>query len=318
MLTAPDGSPISSFCFGAMQFGRGADQSAAQAMYAECRAAGINFFDTAHGYSGGLSEEWLGRLVRHERDCVFFATKLAAQGGSGRVNIENQFRLSQQRHGLESVDLLYLHRWDPETPLQETFEALAGLKAAGKIRHIGVSNFAAWQVMKSVRVAADFGLRIDAIQPMYNLVKREAETEILPMAQDQGIAVFPYSPLGGGLLTGKYRDGGQGRLTTDQVYSARYGESWMHDTAAALCEVAHEVGHSSSTLAVAWVAANPAVTAPIISARSLEQLEQSLRAMGLKLGKDLHRRISALSRAPASATDRSEDPSPFAAVSVVE
>lgn len=307
MLTTIDGTPISRFCFGAMQFGRGADLEAAHAMYDRCRIAGINIFDTAHGYNDGQSEQWLGQMVRPEREGVFFATKLAATGGSGRANILKQFRISQKRHGLDCVDLLYLHRWDPDTPLEDSFETLAELHAGGKIRHIGLSNFAAWQVMKAAHVAAGFGLRIAAIQPMYSLVKRQVEAEILPMARDQKIAVLPYSPLGGGLLTGKYRNGAAGRLTRDKTYAARYRAAWMHDTAAGLADLADELGHSPATLAVAWVARNPDITAPIISARSSEQLEPSLQAIDLHLNDEIHGRICALSRRPDPATDRSEE-----------
>jgi len=307
MLTTINGTPLSRLCFGAMQFGKGADRPAAKALYADCRAAGVNTFDTAHGYNDGLSEAWLGQLIAPERDGVFFATKLAAKGGSGYSNIMDQFRISQDRHGLDTVDLLYLHRWDPDTPLQDTFRAFAELHGAGSIRYVGLSNFAAWQVMKAVRVAAGLGLDIAAIQPMYNLVKRQAEVELLPMARDQGIAVFPYSPLGGGLLTGKYRDGGQGRLSSDETYAARYGAGWMHDAASGLVDLAAENGVSPATLAVAWVAQNSDITAPIISARSSAQLKPSLDAMKLRLDKDLYQRMTRLSKTPDPATDRSEE-----------
>ncbi|RYH08669.1 aldo/keto reductase [Tropicimonas sp. IMCC6043] len=306
-LTTLDGTEISSYCFGAMQFGAGADRSASEEMYAACRDAGINFFDTAHGYTEGLSETWLGEMVRPEREAVFFATKVAVSGGSGRQNILTQFDESRSRHALDCVDGLYLHRWDPNTPLEETFETLAVLREDGKIRYVGVSNFAAWQVMKAVCVASRLGLEISLLQPMYNLVKRQAEVELFPMATDQGIAVAPYSPLGGGLLTGKYVEGSSGRLMTDQAYHRRYGETWMFDVAQALVGIGKEVGQSSATLAVAWVASNPAVTAPIISARSLEQLKPSLAAVGLTLDPTLRARITALSPTPGPATDRSEE-----------
>lgn len=307
MLTTINGAPLSRLCFGAMQFGRGADRPAAESMFADCCAAGINTFDTAHGYNDGLSETWLGQMVAPKRDSLFFSTKLAATGGAGFSNIMDQFRISQDRHGLDTVDLLYLHRWDPDTCLEETFRALTTLHSAGRVRYVGLSNFAAWQVMKAVSVASGFGLRIAAIQPMYNLVKRQVEIEILPMARDQGIAVFPYSPLGGGLLTGKYRNGGEGRLSSDQIYAARYGAGWMHHTASALADLAQENGFAPATLAVAWVAQNRDVKAPIISAKSSEQLKPSLRAVNIQLDDDLYHRITGLSKKPASATDRSEE-----------
>lgn len=208
---------------------------------------------------------------------------------------------------MDVIDILYLHRWDGDTPLEESFETLARLQSDGTIRHIAVSNFAAWQVVKAQGVAATFDTRIDMIQPMYSLVKRQAEVEILPMAADQGIAVAPYSPLGGGLLSGKYAQGGTGRLTEDDRYAARYAPDWMHAAARGLSELASEVGLHPATLAVAWVASHPAVTAPIISARNAQQLAPSLAASDVTLDPDLMARLTALTPTPAPATDRLEE-----------
>ncbi|MGA1613350.1 MAG: aldo/keto reductase, partial [Lutimaribacter sp.] len=192
------------FAFGAMQFGGTASAADAAELYAACRAAGITHFDTAHAYTNGASERLLGDLVRPARAAVFVATKAGYVGGSSRQNILSTFDESRQRLQLDHVDLLYLHRFDDATPLEETFETLAKLQSDGLITHIGVSNFAAWQVMKAQAVAAKLGTSISHIQPMYNLVKRQAEVEILPMAQAEGLVPCTYSPLGGGLLTGKY------------------------------------------------------------------------------------------------------------------
>ncbi|PRY21454.1 aryl-alcohol dehydrogenase-like predicted oxidoreductase [Aliiruegeria haliotis] len=306
-LTTLDGTTLSRFCFGAMQFGGTADREASRAMYDACRAAGINFFDTANVYTDGLSETWLGEMVRQEREAVYVSSKVAARGGSGRQNILAQVEESRQRHGLETVDGLYLHRFDDATPLEETFETLAELVQAGQVRHVGVSNFAAWQVMKAQWTASRFGLEITLMQPMYNLVKRQVEVELLPCAQDLDIAVVPYSPLGGGLLTGKFARGGSGRIAENPMYAARYKSAWMHDVARELAGIGEEAGVSPATLAVAWVAANPAVAAPIISARSVEQLAPSLAAMDFALSPELRERITALSPTPAPATDRLEE-----------
>jgi aryl-alcohol dehydrogenase-like predicted oxidoreductase len=208
---------------------------------------------------------------------------------------------------MDSVDLLYIHMWNDKTPLEETFETLAGLVEAGKTRFIGVSNYAAWQVVKAQQVARSFGIEIAALQPMYNLVKRQAEVEIMPMARSEGVSVFPYSPLGGGLLTGKYAAGETGRLNVDKMYTDRYAPKWMHDTAADLANLAREEGTDAATLAVAWVARNPGVTAPIISARSAGQLAPSLAAMHYEMTDALYDRISELSPKPAPATDRLEE-----------
>ncbi|SFP88516.1 aldo/keto reductase [Tranquillimonas alkanivorans] len=307
ILTSLDGAPISSFCFGTMQFGGKADEAASRGMYDACRAAGLNFFDTAHVYTDGASETFLGRFAKDERDKVVIATKANFPGGCSRQNILSSLDESRQRLGMDVIDVLYLHRWDPDTPVEESIETLAKLQQDGTVRYLGVSNFAAWQVMKVQAVAQSMGTRIDILQPMYNLVKRQAEVEILPMALSEGIAVAPYSPLGGGLLTGKYAGGDAGRLIEDERYAKRYGPAWMHQAASALAEIASEIGVAPATLAVAWAARHPGVTAPIISARSVEQLEPSLAAVNFAMDDALYDRLTALSPAPAPATDRLEE-----------
>ena len=306
-LISRDGTPASRYSFGTMQFGGRADADQSRAMYDACRAAGITFFDTAHVYNKGASETLLGEFAGPERDKLVIATKCGMEGGCGAENIAHQFDESRQRLGMDHVDILYLHRWDGEVDLEESFGALAELKQAGKISHVGVSNYAAWQVMKAARVAAGFELAISILQPMYNLVKRQAEVEILPMAASEGFHVVPYSPLGGGLLTGKYAAGRGGRLLEDENYKARYGLGWMHEAAAALAEIGRELGVSPATLAVAWAARHPAVTGPILSARNVEQLRPSLDAIGYEMPDDLYARITALTPAPAPATDRLEE-----------
>ena len=276
-------------------------------MWEACREAGITHFDTAWVYTGGASEEITGKLAHAERESLIIATKAAYTGGAGDTNIRAQVDTSRERLGMDVLDILYLHRFDDDTPLEESFETLASLQSDGTIRYIGVSNFAAWQVMKAQSVAATLGTRIDIIQPMYSLVKRQAEVEILPMAQDQGLFVAPYSPLGGGLLTGKYAAGGSGRLTEDARYNARYAPEIMHEVAKGLSSIAQREGVSPATLAVAWAASHRSRPAPIISGRSAEQLAPSLAASGMTLNADLLAEITALSPAPAPATDRLEE-----------
>ncbi|NKB26974.1 MAG: aldo/keto reductase [Rhodobacteraceae bacterium] len=307
LITAADGSPMSSLCFGTMQFGGNADQSAAAAMYAACREAGVNFFDTAHTYSGGRSETILGQLAADERDALIIATKVNFEDGMSAPVVHRSVEESRQRLGMDTLDILYLHRWDDDVPLEESFEALATYVDNGTVRHIGVSNYAAWQVVKAQQVAAGFGVQIAILQPMYNLVKRQAEVEILPMAQSEGLAVAPYSPLGGGLLTGKYSAGETGRLTDNSGYAVRYGPRWMHDAAAGLAEIGAELCVPAATLAVAWCARHPGITAPIVSARSAKQLAPSLAAASFEMDAALYARISALSPTPPPATDRLEE-----------
>jgi len=300
----------SGLCFGTMQFGAGASKSDSAAMYSACREAGINFFDTAYVYNEGRSEEILGTLIAKEREDIILVTKAGAVGGSSAKNIRSQLEASLTRMNQDFTDIFFLHRFDDDVPLEETFAELATLKVEKKYFQLGVSNFAAWQVMKAQGVARLHGYpAIDILQPMYNLVKRQAEVEILPMAAAEHIAVISYSPLGGGLLTGKYRGGiaGEGRFSWDKKYALRYGQDWMHQAANSLSEIAAELGTNPAALAVAWVAKNPAITAPIISARNIEQLAPSLAAGDITLDDDIYARLNALVPTPPPATDRLEE-----------
>jgi 1-deoxyxylulose-5-phosphate synthase len=309
-LTLASGAPVPPFAFGTMQWGGTASPAESRALYDRCREAGISHFDTAVGYTDGAAETLLGQFAGPDRDALYLATKVAYFGGAGRANILAQWDQCRRQSGLDSYDLLYLHRWDPDTPVEEMVETMAELQSKGQIRHIGLSNCAAWQVMKAQAAAKALGTRIDALQPMYNLVKRQAEVELLPMAADQGITVVPYSPLGGGLLTGKYAAGGannKGRLDTDTRYATRYGQPQMHDAAAGLTALAAEWGMNPATLAVAWVAAHPAGPNPILSARSVSQLEPSLAAMTLALTPEHYATLTALYPAPPPPTDRIEE-----------
>ena len=302
-----DGTRASTFAFGTMQFGGKADETASRALFDACRGAGINHFDTAYVYTEGRSETLLGGMIGAERERLLIATKAGYIGGNSAANMAEQFDTSRQRLGLDVVDVLYLHHYDPAGDLRDTIEGLARLKEAGKIRYVGLSNMAAWQVMKAVFYAGQMGITIDLLQPMYNLVKRQAEVEILPMCADQGIVAATYSPLGGGLLTGKYARGEGGRLADDARYKKRYGQDWMGGTAAALADLARELGTDPATLAVAWVAAHPTHPVPIISARSTEQLAPSLAAIRYEMSEEVYARVAALSPTPPPATDRTEE-----------
>lgn len=306
-LTTRNGAPVSRLTFGTMQFGGKADAAQSAAMFDGARAAGINHFDTAVGYTGGASETILGKLIKEQRDDIYLATKVGYQGGASRANITQHFDTCRKQLNEDTVDLLYMHRFDENTPLEETFTTLMALQCEGRVRHIGVSNYAAWQVMKAQEIAYSLGTKVDVIQPMYSLVKRQAEVEIFPMAQDQGIKVVPYSPLGGGLLTGKYTKGETGRLTEDTRYKARYDQDWMHDTAAALTTLAAAHNVAPATLAVRWVLTHPTAPSPIISARSMAQLQPSLDAQSFEMSADLYGQITDLSVTPAPATDRLEE-----------
>lgn len=306
-LTTLAGDALGPAAFGAMQCGEGADAAASRAMLEACLEAGIRHFDTAFSYTGGKSEQIIGGFAARDRARVFVATKVGLSGGAGRANLAAQFDVSRRRLGLDQVDLVYLHRFDPATPLDETMELFAEFHGQGWARHFGVSNFAAWQVMKADAAARRFGLSIDAIQPMFSLVKRQAEVELLPMAQSEGIAAFTYSPLGGGLLTGKYTGQRGGRITDDPKYTVRYGPAWMHEAARALTAQAERAGVHPATLAIAWIAHHPLGPVPIISGKSLDQLRPSLDGLAYALAPEAFEALSQLTPAPAPATDRLEE-----------
>jgi aryl-alcohol dehydrogenase-like predicted oxidoreductase len=310
------GVQISQLCAGTMAYGGDADERAAGAMYRACRDAGINFFDTADQYSKGRSEEILGELMRGERESLVIATKCfnptgedRNAKGSTRRHVTRAVEASLKRLGTDRVELLYLHHYDARTPLDEQMRALEDLVRSGKVLYPAVSNYAAWQTQSALDIQERAGwARLQAIQPMYNLVKRQAEVELLPMAQANGLSVFPYSPAGGGLLSGKYaQKGAQGRLASNKMYEARYGEAWAHETAARFSDFCREKNLHPMSMAVAWVGSHPAVTAPIVGARSVEQLRASLDSVKIDMTPELREKISALSRTPPPATDRLEE-----------
>ncbi len=305
-LSTISGQAVSRFSFGTMQFGGNADETESGEMYAACRKAGMNFFDTAHGYTEGRAETYLGRLVADERDDVFIATKCAYRGWDPE-KMRAELAESLRRLSVDVVDLLYIHQWDPDGSMEEALGVIGDFVNSGVTRHVGLSNFAAWKVMKARGIAREMGFDIHVLQPMYNLVKRQAEVEILPMAISEDFAVCPYSPLGGGLLTGKYAAGVEGRLTVDERYNARYSPEWMRQSATDLAELAAVSGVSPATLAVAWVARHPGVWGPIVSARNAVQLMPSLKAIDYELDDEMYAEISALSPTPPPDNDRLEE-----------
>lgn len=312
------GLRVSELCFGTMSFGDMADEATSEALYRRAREAGIDFFDCANVYSAGRAEEILGRLVAGERQRVVLTTKVGFPMGAdpndrglARRHVLQSVEASLRRLGTDRVEILFVHTWDAATPVDETLRALDLLVRQGKVLHLGVSNWAAWQIALALATSAGEGLAAFAcIQPMYSLVKRQAEAEILPMARSCGLGVVTYSPLGGGLLSGKYGAGRRpekGRLVENRMYAARYAEETYFDAADAFLAVARDVGIHPATLAVAWVKAHPAVTAPILGARSVEQLDPALAAADFALSTDLHERLCSLTPTPAPATDRSEE-----------
>lgn len=312
------GVKISALAFGTMPFGSLADDETSSALFRRCREAGINTFDCADVYSKGKAEKLLGRFIAGCRDEVVIASKayfptgddVNARGAS-RLHLKAAVEASLTRLNTDRIDLFFLHRFDELTAPEETWRAIDDLVRAGKILYPAMSNFAAWQAMKAVGLCEARGwARPVCVQPMYNLVKRQAEVEILPMAQAEEVAVLSYSPMGGGLLSGKYgreRRPDKGRLVDNSMYKTRYGEDDYYRAAEEFCALAEREGHHPAALAIAWVARHPAITAPIIGARSLSQLEPLLAAADLTMSDALYAEISALFPAPAPATDRNEE-----------
>ena len=312
------GVRVSQLCFGTMSFGDIADEAESARMFNRCRDLGINFFDCANTYAGGRSEEILGDLIADCREEIVLTTKAVSrtgpdvnQGGASRRHLQIAVEDSLRRLKTDRIDVYFLHHYDADTPVEESLGALDDLVRQGKILYPAVSNWSAWQVMKAQGIAARQGLaRIECLQPMYNLVKRQAEVEILTMAADEQIGVIPYSPLGGGLLTGKYTPDTRpdsGRLIENRMYQKRYRLDDYYQTAADFTVHANERGLHPATLAVAWVMAHPAITAPIIGARNLGQLEASLAALDVDMTAEWYAEISALSATPPPAHDRLEE-----------
>jgi aryl-alcohol dehydrogenase-like predicted oxidoreductase len=301
-----------------MSFGGDADAETSEKMYRRCREAGINFFDCANVYADGKSEELLGNFIATEREEVVITSKVyfptgksPNAGGANRRHIQLEVEKSLRRLNTDWIDVYFIHHFDENTPIEETLRVLDDLGKQGKILYPAVSNFSAWQIMKALGISHYQQLaRFEVIQPMYNLVKRQAEVEILPLALSEGMAVIPYSPLGGGLLSGKYTGDAapqEGRLLNNKMYEARYGDAWMFSAAADFSHFARVQGFSPASLAVAWVGHHPAVTAPIIGARNQTQLEDSLKSVEIEMTEELYEQICALTPKPGIATDRTEE-----------
>lgn len=317
------GVKVSRLALGTMTFGSEADETASAEIMTRARDAGINFIDTADVYSEGRAEEIVGRLLGGCRNEVVLATKAyyptgsgPNAGGSSRYHLVRAVEASLVRLATDHIDVYYLHHFDNLTDVGESLRALDDLVRQGKILYPACSNFAAWQVAHALGLAASHGFaRLCAVQPMYNLLKRQAEVEILPMAEALGIAVVAYGPTAGGLLTGKYaghlRPDGT-RFGTDTMYQARYEDAANWAAADSFRGLASELGHCPATLAIAWVASHPAVSSVLLGVRNVAQLEENLAAADVDLDDETRSRIAGLTPAPPIATDRSEERVSFA------
>ncbi|MDK1032356.1 MAG: aldo/keto reductase [Planctomycetia bacterium] len=305
------GIRVSELCLGTMTFGNEADEDASRGMMDRAFERGVNFFDTADVYTAGATEEIVGRWLKGRRKEIVLATKVhyptgkgVNERGSSRLHILQGVENSLRRLQTDYLDLLYLHHWDDETPIEESLSAVDHLVHQGKVLYCGVSNFSAWQTMKSVDCAQAMHFApVAAVQPMYNLVKRVAEVEILPMAVSEGLAVCPYSPLAAGLLTGKYHRGERGRISNHPMYRERYKDPAYMESAGHFVDYAKSLGLAPASLAVAWVLSHPGVTSPIIGARNLEQLELALAGGEIELSEGARTAVRPHFPGPPRATE---------------
>ena len=316
------GIKVSQLCLGAMSFGGIADYDESKAMYRAAREAGINFIDCANVYQKGIAEEYVGDFSAGERDDLVIATKAyfpmsekINDRGSSRKNLTLSLHASLKRLKTDYVDIFFLHRFDENASLEETMRTLEDFVKQGKILNIGVSNFSAWETEKTLRVCDKHNLTpIHAVQPMYNLVKRQAEVEILPMAKAEGFGVMTYSPLRAGLLTGKYGVGKRpdvGRIVDNPMYTSRYKGDFYFKVAEKFSFFAKDLGVKPASLAVAWVASHPAVTTPIISGRTAAQLKDSLESVNIRITDSIKAELNRMSPPMPPATDRTEEQTSF-------
>jgi aryl-alcohol dehydrogenase-like predicted oxidoreductase len=293
------GLMVSELCLGCMTFGRETDEEDSKWLVGRFLETGGNFIDTADVYSKGVSEEITGRAIEGVRDEVVLATMVRFPMGDGpndvglsRKHVTQGCEDSLRRLGTDYIDLYQVHCWDGATPLEETLSALTDLVRAGKVRYIGVSNFTAWQIMKSVCVSEANGFeRFVCLQPQYSLVERNVEYEILPACKEEGLGVIPWSPLGGGFLSGKYRHGEeppQGSRISEAVESME--EYWDRRATErnwrvldVVGRISEDTGRSYAQISLNWLLRQEGVTAPIVGARTLEQLEDNLGASGWAL-----------------------------------
>ncbi|AWN17881.1 aldo/keto reductase [Salinisphaera sp. LB1] len=310
------GLKVSKLTLGTMTFGGeghmakvgNTDVSGARTMVDKALDAGVNFFDTANMYSGGASEEILGKALGDKRNEVLIATKVRFPMGDGvndrglsRVHIRQQLEASLKRLGTEHIDLHQMHQWDGITPLEETLETFDTLVRQGKIRYYGISNFSAWHAMKVQAICEREGfIKPISQQIHYTAQAREAEYELMPAAVDSGLGTMIWSPLAGGLLSGKYR------RDAEKPEGTRFSEGWeeppitdetrLFDIIETLVEIGDAHGVSAAQVALAWILTRPGVTTAVIGARKEHQLDDNLAAANLELSDAEIARIEKISR----------------------
>ncbi len=295
-LLGRSGLRVSPLALGTMTFGWGADQDAARAIFDAYVGRGGNFVDTANGYANGRAEEMVGEFAESRREELVIATKYSMpmrsgdpnSGGNSRKSMVRSVEDSLTRLRTDYIDLLYLHIWDGNTPVEEVLRAMDDLVRAGKVLYVGISDIPAWQVSRMQAIAELRGWApLVALQIPYNLIERTVERDLIPMAETLGLGVVAWSPLAGGVLTGKY---GREDLALESGYTrkavaAGNGFLTAHglEIAEVVKEVAAKLGTTPSRVALAWTLLNPAVVAPIVGARTLAQLDDNLEVFGISL-----------------------------------
>jgi aryl-alcohol dehydrogenase-like predicted oxidoreductase len=291
------GLQVSRICLGTMTFGAGADEATSFKLMDRFMELGGTFLDTADQYNGGVSEQIVGRWIaeRGVRDQVVLATKVYSpmgdrpnERGLSRIHIQRGVEASLRRLQVDVIDLYQIHRWDFESEPEETMEALNDLVRQGKVRYVGCSNLKAWHLFKYLALSREHGWsRFISLQPPYNALNRAIENEVLPLCAEEGLGVIVYNPLAGGFLTGKYARGqappGGTRMGDMTVYQGRYMTETALDIVDRFVGAAQARGVTPAQLALAWVLAEPRVTCPIIGARSLEQLDDTMGGMDIAL-----------------------------------
>jgi aryl-alcohol dehydrogenase-like predicted oxidoreductase len=304
------GLKVSNLCLGAMTFGNtdwGCDEPTSARIVHQFLDHGGNFIDTADAYSAGVSEEITGRAIADRRSSVVIATKVFAPMGKSandrglsRKHIMDAVDASLKRLQVDYIDLYQVHGFDEETPVDETLRALDDCVRSGRVRYVGCSNHFAWQLMKAIALSRELGIaRYDCLQPHYSLVTRDIEREMLPLCIDQGVGVIPYSPLGGGILTGKIRPGDDppaGTRAAVNPFGGYYTAERKLAIAQVVVEVAESQGVTPSQVALSWCANQPGITSPIFGARTVEQLEDNLGGADLELDEEANKRLDDASR----------------------
>ncbi|RKH29320.1 aldo/keto reductase [Corallococcus sicarius] len=308
---------VSELCFGAMTFGGEGfwknigqqGQAEADALVGRCLDAGINFFDTANVYSFGQSEALLGKALVAKRSQVVLATKVRGRMGPGvnevglsRYHLFESVHASLQRLGTDHIDLLQIHGYDAATPLDETLRALDDLVREGKVRYLGASNLAAWQLMKALGLSDSKHLaRFESLQAYYSIAGRDLERELVPLMKDQQVGLMVWSPLAGGFLTGKYRRDSKGPEGTRRAVFdfPPVDRERAYNVIDVMDGIAKEQGATVARVALAWLLHQPHVTTVILGARTAEQLEDNLAATGLRLTPKQLEQLDAVSRLPA-------------------